>query len=1331
MKKIARICGIVLCALLLASASSLCAAAEDGGIAAGEGVVFEYTSGGVKKYADSTVDFGTVVAQADQGSTVYMHSDYTVESSQNGPIATVNRKLTLDMQGHTFTLKDKYESSKNNGQISIYVSTADGFTVKNGTVISGFSTSAQKERAYPFFHFGANGAVLNLENVNSYVGPIIYSWGTSNVKLNITGGEHHSVRVGSGCDGGFIDSRAGITASVRDAKIFISDNSWLVSSLHQNDKTGAPVSTFTFENCDVITESADINLIPYASEYTRIYFNGTRLFGGTVTPGENSGDRDKGIGVIADGGILLGEGTAWHTGFNYDAKCAIADGYVLYNKEASKSISLSRFSGNLCDGYSIAAAASSSYTTAYNVFDPASVPKVTVYWRDEGGELLATTEAPENASATPPTLESYREVAGEWYTQVYDGWSRTPGGAPDNKLIATDGVSFYVTRGSVKPNFTHTKYNLKLMGHVQLTLFVPEFLPSNVSVVGVYRSEAEANAGTGAVSKGKLTVGSDGAYGEYIVGWSGATRLYETKSIYVKYTVKHDGRTSTLVQQIKLSALGYLKALLADSERATPSYPRAAHKMVANILRYSYVLTETVGLSQNSEIAALYGKYVPALLDEIDNSTDTDFPESTLDVGELRNYVQSIAFEVGSYQPRYRIVFKKDSGVTDMKIGFEGWFAGSAGEPNWKEQTFSYNKTSGILYYDSLGQYVNTSGKVCDVEGNVLEGKSAGTVSSNIAVLYSDNIQIYNINMDMTVTLTTSGGTVSGQYGINTYYNGIKETLDTQTLTSVRKFLKVMRAYGESVVAYRFVGGRDPVGEDVDKTVRYKDFGATGDGVTNDFEAIRRTHEYANSMGYSVAAESGATYYIGTTGGKSAVIKTDTDWSGATFYIDDTCFEVTNTTERNASIFKIMPETSTVSYTASSSGSVGEAIKAINAAGGIDKNNFTRLDLGLGYPALVHLINDNHKCYIRYGVNENAGSSQRELVLIDKDGYVDASTPLLFDYSELTSVQVSRIDDTPITVKGGEIITNANAAPREYTYYARNILVQRSNVTVTGVSHRIVGEGDTGAPYNGFFTFSGCHNSTLRDSVLSAHKAYKLSSNASNTMGTYDLSFSNANSISCYNVTMHNFFSPNNSEVASVYDGYWGVMGSNYCKNLAYDTCKLTRFDAHCGTYNATIRNSDVGTLTLIGGGKFTIENTNVYTNTASNLITLRSDYGSTWNGEFVIKDVTAISRNKSLGTMALIGAAYTNHNFGYDCYMPKRVTVDGFRVVGASVTKVVLANGSLATAEGVSTATVGGAANLNPFVLTESLVVKNNTAGYTYSLPTTSDFAKTKIIYE
>ena len=70
--------------------------------------------------------------------------------------------------------------------------------------------------------------------------------------------------------------------------------------------------------------------------------------------------------------------------------------------------------------------------------------------------------------------------------------------------------------------------------------------------------------------------------------------------------------------------------------------------------------------------------------------------------------------------------------------------------------------------------------------------------------------------------------------------------------------------------------------------VRYSDFGAVGDGVTDDQKAIRLAHNIANARNLPVKADEGKTYYINAAEStKTIEIETDTDWTGASFILDD------------------------------------------------------------------------------------------------------------------------------------------------------------------------------------------------------------------------------------------------------------------------------------------------------------------------------------------------------------------------------------------------------------------------------------------------------------
>ena len=83
------------------------------------------------------------------------------------------------------------------------------------------------------------------------------------------------------------------------------------------------------------------------------------------------------------------------------------------------------------------------------------------------------------------------------------------------------------------------------------------------------------------------------------------------------------------------------------------------------------------------------------------------------------------------------------------------------------------------------------------------------------------------------------------------------------------------------------------------KIVRYSDFGAKGDGKTDDMEAIVAAHAFANQHQLPVKADDGATYYIAGKN-RTAIIQTNTDFGKAAFIIDDS-----NVENREAHVFMV------------------------------------------------------------------------------------------------------------------------------------------------------------------------------------------------------------------------------------------------------------------------------------------------------------------------------------------------------------------------------------------------------------------------------------------
>jgi hypothetical protein len=416
--------------------------------------------------------------------------------------------------------------------------------------------------------------------------------------------------------------------------------------------------------------------------------------------------------------------------------------------------------------------------------------------------------------------------------------------------------------------------------------------------------------------------------------------------------------------------------------------------------------------------------------------------------------------------------------------------------------------------------------------------------------------------------------------------------------------------------------------------VRYSDFGAKGDGKTDDIDAIAATHAFANLEGLPVKADDRVTYYISGKD-RTAIIQTDTDFGTAAFVIDDT-----NVENRNAHVFMVSSTQQSFKP---------EGISSL-------KRNQEKIDISLPGTCLITVTDSNVKRYIRFGPNQNNGSPQTDIFIVDKNGNVDMDAPIIWDFDQITEITALPIDEKTLTIRGGRFTTIANRAESKYTYYSRGIAIRRSNVLVNGLEHGVTGEGDHGAPYGGFINVSNCANVTVQNTVLTGHKTYRTigSAGVPVSMGTYDISANRALNVSFVNCRQTNDIDDRT---------YWGIMGSNYCKNLVYDNCTFSRFDAHMGVANATIRNSTLGHMGInaIGTGTFTVENSTIRGRT---LVNLRSDYGSTWQGEFFIRNCVFLPAGGRSVSASLIGGSNSGqHDFGYTCYMPERITIENLKI--------------------------------------------------------------------
>ena len=544
--------------------------------------------------------------------------------------------------------------------------------------------------------------------------------------------------------------------------------------------------------------------------------------------------------------------------------------------------------------------------------------------------------------------------------------------------------------------------------------------------------------------------------------------------------------------------------------------------------------------------------------------------------------------------------------------------------------------------------------------------------------------------------------------------------------------------------------------------VYYSQFGAKGNGVAYDFEAIYNTHVFANQSGQKVLGDGpDAKYYIKAFN-KTIPIQTDVDWRGATFCLDDTGSEVYQ--NRGLHLFAL----------------TGSAKTTVLDKAKIDEL-FPNVEIEKGATSLPWIadlidvvsfvtIKNGHRDYIRWGGNTSTGYSRQDILIVYPDGTLHKDTPVIWDFkageqyihnwagtkfakdneghptwfgakinvhSAISEIKIVEANDEPITVENGfferKVCRTVVETGYENVYhaYGRGIAIRRCNATLKNITHhklnepsfykQVSGSGSYGSdqwksyygvntskgnggwledkgryhigqsyPYGGMFAFDGVYNSRAVDCNLTGRTVYYEAKTTSSTpiaMGSYDLTIHGSSHVYIENVQQLNDINDTH---------YWGIMNSNRAKNLFFTDSSLSRFDAHEGFWNGTFTNTTFGRyINVIGGGYLKISGCT--RNVGSQFISMRSDYGSTFEGTIELTDCTmrgmkdyryGMNTSKPYyesGSLYIINTGYdTSYNgsyssgnagsfpflkwdFGYTCYMPQTVIIDNFKVEGSA----------------------------------------------------------------
>ncbi len=423
-----------------------------------------------------------------------------------------------------------------------------------------------------------------------------------------------------------------------------------------------------------------------------------------------------------------------------------------------------------------------------------------------------------------------------------------------------------------------------------------------------------------------------------------------------------------------------------------------------------------------------------------------------------------------------------------------------------------------------------------------------------------------------------------------------------------------------------------------DTFVTYEAFGAAGDGVADDLPAICEAHAYANAHRLPVKTKPDAIYHLGRRA-LTAVITTDVDWNNSRFTIDDTAVE-----NHKAPLFEVRSL-------------LGPVVEVQISRLSRDQK---QVDARPAHDCHVLVENDSHRLFIRRGLNQNAGVPQHDCFILRRDGSIEGDID--WDYNTITRIEARPIDETTLHMCGGIFTTFANRMVQEigYNYWGRNIVITRSNTEIDGLTHYVVGETAVGHPYRGFLSAEQCANVTLRNCFATAHKIYSTIGAAGLpvNMGSYDIHANDVVNFQMVNCRMNHICDRT----------HWGVIATNFCKNIVLEDCTLSRMDTHMGVSGEyTVRRCTLGHMGLnaIGRGRLTVEDSTLYGNA---LISFRSDYGSTWEGDLIIRNCRWIPACGDMTWPHLLNVRNDGmHDFGYACSMPREITIDGLFVDDAT----------------------------------------------------------------
>lgn len=401
-------------------------------------------------------------------------------------------------------------------------------------------------------------------------------------------------------------------------------------------------------------------------------------------------------------------------------------------------------------------------------------------------------------------------------------------------------------------------------------------------------------------------------------------------------------------------------------------------------------------------------------------------------------------------------------------------------------------------------------------------------------------------------------------------------------------------------------------------SVHYKLFGAKGDGVYDDGEAILQAHQYANQHQLPVHNPTGE-FWIKST--RNIPVETNVNWGETVFYIDEKL-------SGKQPVFHIKSRHASVEVPA---GSTEHSAMVQKVRPGVqvikELNRFEN--------HLIHLYDDQDRIAFRAGESYNSkGRAREELIYVSQGGRVLGD--IAWTFKPTVAITAYPAETSFLEMEGGIFYLSGESSVEYPLGYTHNgILVTRSR---TRIRRQWVGiqpghRDDSMVPQSGFYYFTKVYDVQLEDIRLNPREKNRPGEDRDVPHGTYGIGGNRVLEFSMIRV------------VAEGTGIHWGIMGTNMMKNVSLDHCRINRIDVHFHLWNLTIRNTEIGQrgITVTGGGRLFIENTVCHQNY---FINFRNDYGAKWDGDVHLSHCTLRPIGK--GRVVVFEFSASDFEYGY-----------------------------------------------------------------------------------